>query len=119
MPENTTFNFDYNRAYTASIEFNTIVDEKFTGKEQRRDTWTHPRRTWLLEMDKNKIDREALVAFFTEKQGRKKAFNWTWVQDKGGDNNTYRVRFGADKLDLNILELGYSSFKIELTEVFE
>ncbi len=30
-----TFNFNYNRAYTASVEFNTLVDEKFTGKEQQ------------------------------------------------------------------------------------
>lgn len=115
----TDFNFDYNKAYTTSIEFNTIVDEKFTGKEQRRDVWTNPRRKWVLEMDKNKIDRESLVNFFVSKRGRKQTFNWTWDADKGGDDQTYKVRFGADKLELNILELGYSNFKIELMEVFE
>lgn len=114
-----TFNFNYNKAYTTSIEFNTIIDEKFTGKEQRRDTWTNPRRKWILEMDKNKVDREALVNFFISKKGRKQAFFWTWAIDKGGDGETYKVRFGADKLELNILELGYSNFKIELMEVFE
>jgi hypothetical protein len=114
-----TFNFNYNRAYTASLEFNTIVDEKFTGNEQRRDVWENPRRTWILEMDKNKIDREALEAFFTARKGRKEAFNFVWETDKGGDGQTYKVRFGSDKLELNILELGYSNFKIELVEVFE
>jgi len=116
---NETFNFDYNRAYTASVEFNTIVDEKFTGKEQRRDVWTNPRRTWMLEMDKNKVDREGLVAFFSARKGRKEAFDWKWTSDKGGDDKTYRVRFGADKLELNILELGYANFQIELVEVMD
>ena len=116
---NEIFNFEYNRAYTSSIEFNTIVDEKFTGNEQRRDVWTKPRRKWILEMDKNKIDREALVNFFIARKGRKEAFNWVWAENRGGDGKTYRVRFGADKLELNILELGYSKFKIELMEVFE
>lgn len=114
-----TFNFEYNKAYTASVEFKTIVDEATSGKEQRRDMWTYPQRRWMLEMDKNKIDREALVTFFMSQKGRKKSFLWTWAVDKGGDGQTYKVRFSADKLELNILELGYSNFKIELVEVFE
>jgi hypothetical protein len=113
------FNFNYNRAYSAAVEFNTIVDEKFTGREQRRDVWENPRRTWILEMDKNKIDREALVEFFVARKGRKEAFNWLWSAEKGGDGQTHKVRFGADKLELNILELGYANFKIELVEVVD
>lgn len=113
------FEFDYNRAYTASVEYKTIVDEATSGKEQRRDMWSAPVRKWQLEMDKNKIDREALVQFFMEQKGRKKTFEWTWDAEKGGDGQTYKVRFVSDKLELNILELGYSNFKIEITEVFE
>lgn len=116
---NELFNFEYNRAFTSSVEFNTIVDEKFTGKEQRRDVWTNPRRKWVLEFDKNKVDREEFVNFFMARKGRKEAFNWVWNTDRGGDGQEYYVRFGADKLELNILELGYSNFKIELMEVVE
>lgn len=113
-----TFNFEYNKAYTASVEFQTIVDEKFTGSEQRRDLWTNPRRKWVLEFDKNKVDREALVNFFIAQKGRKKSFNWAWASDKGGDGNTYIVRFNSDAMNLDIMELGYSNFKLELVEVF-
>ena len=114
-----TFNFVYKRAYTASVQFNTIVDEKFTGKEQRRDVWTNPRRKWILEFEKNKVDRESLVTFFIAQKGRKKTFNWTWGTDKGGDGQTYLVRFDTDELQLDILELGYSTFNIAIIQVFE
>ena len=114
-----TFNFEYNKAYTAGVEFKTIVDETTSGKEQRRDVWTNPRRRWTLEFDKNKVDREALVSFFITQKGKKKTFNWVWETDKGGDGATYKVRFASDNLKLDILELGYSSFKIEIVEVFE
>jgi len=114
-----TFNFNYNRAYTASVQFATIVDEKFTGKEQRRDAWTNPRRKWILEFEKNKVDRESLVNFFIAQKGRKKVFNWTWATDKGGDGQTYLVRFDTDELQLDILELGYSKFSITIIQVFE
>lgn len=113
-----TFNFVYKKAYTSSVQFNTIIDEKFTGKEQRRDVWTNPRRKWILEFEKNKVDREALVNFFIVQRGRKNAFNWTWDVDKGGDGKPYLVRFDTDELSLDILELGYSTFSIPLVQVF-
>jgi hypothetical protein len=121
-----TFNFYYKKAYTSSVQFNTIVDEKFTGKEQRRDVWTNPRRKWMLEFEKNKVDRESLVNFFIAQKGRKKAFNWTWLatdpvtgEKLGGDGQTYLVRFDTDELQLDILELGYSTFSIPIVQVFE
>lgn len=114
-----TFNFEYNKAYTASVEFQTIVDEKFTGSEQRRDIWTNPRRKWVLEFDKNKVDREDLVDFFIAQKGRKNSFKWTWAADKGGDDVEYTVRFNSDSINLDVMELGYSNFKLELVEVFD
>lgn len=121
-----TFDFKYKRAYTANVQFNTIVDEKFTGKEQRRDSWTNPRRKWNLEFEKNQVDRESLVDFFIAQKGKKNAFNWTWLatdsetgESLGGDGNTYLVRFDTDELQLDILELGYSKFSITLVQVFE
>lgn len=113
-----TFNdFDYKKVYVSSIQFNTIVDETFTGSEQRRDLWTNPRHKWTLEFEKDKVDTVALIEFFELQKGKRNAFSWTWEADKGGDGHTYLVRFDSDQLDLNILEMGYSTFSITLVEV--
>jgi len=97
-----TFNFPYKQAHIASVEFNTMVDETFTGVEQRRDIWTSPRKSWILEFEKDKVNRDALITFFVHQKGRKNSFNWIWDSNKGGDGQTYLVRFGSDKLDLNV-----------------
>lgn len=112
-----TFNFPYKQAHVAAVAFNTIVDETFTGQEQRRDLWSNPRRKWLLEFEKNKTDSTALITFFITQKGRKNAFYWTWDSTKGGDGQQYLVRFDSDELNLNILELGYSTFNIVLAQV--
>lgn len=112
-----TFNFPYKQAHVSSVEFNTLVDETFTGGEQRRDVWSSPRHMWQLDFEKNQVDRTALTTFFVNQRGRKTAFNWTWDSSKGGDGATYLVRFDTDKLDFNILEMGYSIFSITLIQV--
>lgn len=112
-----TFNFTYKQAHVSSVEFNTIVDETFTGGEQRRDLWSSPRYKWTLAFEKSQVDRASLVAFFVNQKGKKNAFNWVWDSAKGGDGNTYLVRFDTDQLDLNILEMGYSTFSINLVQV--
>lgn len=114
-----TFNFPYKQAHLTSVEFNTIVDETFTGKEQRRDVWTNPRKSWSLDFEKNKVDRDSLMTFFINQKGRKTAFNWTWDSAKGGDGTQYLVRFDSDTLDLNVLEMGYATFSIKLVQVVE
>lgn len=112
-----TFNFVYKQAHVSAVMFNTLVDETFTGGEQRRDLWSSPRYKWTLDFEKNQMDTQALVTFFVSQKGRKNAFNWTWDSAKGGDGNVYLVRFDTDELDLNILEKGYSTFSITLTQV--
>lgn len=106
-----TFTFPYKQAHVTSVEFNTLVDETFTGSEQRRDVWSIPRHTWQLDFEKNQVDRTDFITFFTNQKGRKNAFNWTW------NENTYLVRFDTDKLDFNVLEMGYSTFSITLVQV--
>lgn len=114
----TTFNdFDYKRAYVSSVQFNTIVDETFTGGEQRRDLWSTPRRKWTLDFEKDQVDREALVNFFITQKGRKNTFSWIWATDKGGDGQSHTVRFDSDQLDFSVLEMKYSTFNITLVEV--
>ena len=112
-----TFNFVYKQAHVSAVEFNTIVDSTFTGGEQRRDLWSTPRHKWQLDFEKNQIDRQALMTFFINQKGKKNAFNWVWDSNKGGDGNTYLVRFDMDELDFKIFEMGYSTFSIILVQV--
>lgn len=112
-----TFSFNYKQAHVSGVQFNTIVDETFTGGEQRRDSWSNPRYSWTLDFEKSQVDRQALVDFFVAQKGRKNAFLWTWDASKGGNGNQYLVRFDTDQLNLNILEMGYSTFSINLVQV--
>lgn len=114
-----TFNYPYKNAYVNSIQYKTIVDETFTGNEQRRDSWTNPRMSWALEFEKNPTNTAAVATFFKTQKGRKTAFHWTWDSSKGGDGHQYLVRFDSDTLDFNIIEAGYSTFKIKLVEVHD
>lgn len=112
-----TFNFPYKQAHVSAVQFNTSVDTTFTGGEQRRDLWSTPRQKWTLDFEKNQVDRQAFMTFFINQKGMKNAFNWTWDLNKGGDGNTYLVRFDTDELDFNVLEMGYSTFSITLAQV--
>lgn len=114
-----TFNYPYKNAYVNSVQFNTLVDETFTGKEQRRDTWTNPRMSWVLDFEKNPTNTSAVATFFKTQKGRKTAFYWTWDSAKGGDGQQYLVRFASDVLDFKIIESGYSTFSIKIVEVTE
>lgn len=40
------------QVYSYTLSYNTLVDEKWTGNEQRRQQWTYPRRKWTLEFRK-------------------------------------------------------------------
>ena len=112
-----TFNFPYKQAHVASVEFNTIIDGTFTGGEQRRDIWTNPRKSWILDFEKDQTDWNALMTFFINERGRKNAFYWTWDSTKGGDGVQYLVKFDTDKLDLSVLEMGYATFSIKIVQV--
>jgi phage-related protein len=120
-----TFDFYYERAYTAGVQFNTLVDEVVSGNEQRRDMWTNPRRKWRLEFNANNVDTEAIVNFFIARKGRKEAFYWVWEAtdpilniDKGGDGGIYLVRFDTDELNFDHIAMGYTTFYIDLVQVF-
>lgn len=110
------------KTYTASIEFKTLVDEHFTGNEQRRDQWTKPRRSWVLEFEKTPDNARIMEKFFIRQKGRKRAFQWKWDKyvdgyDTGGDDATYTVRFDTDKIEFNIMEMGYRTFKVTIVQV--
>ncbi len=114
-----TFNFPYKKAYSSFVEFKTLVDEKFSGREQRRNQWSNPRRKWQIELDLNKINREELVSFFIAQKGKFRSFYFKWEINKGGDGQTYLVRFDTDEINFNVLPMGYSTLSIPIIQVFE
>jgi phage-related protein len=108
--------------YNASIEFKTIVDEAYTAHEQRDDQWSLPRRAWILEFEKSPKSARDLEAFFIRHKGKKKAFNWKWDKivngmDTGGDDVVYKVRFDVDKLEAEVMEMGYKKFKVPIIQL--
>ena len=107
-----TFNFVYKRAYQLSSEWNTIVDEAYSGREQRRNLWTSSRKSWQLDFEKTPENTSAILSFFDARKGKYEAFNWTWEFD----NQTYLVRFDTDKLDMDVYD-GFSEFSLKLVQV--
>ena len=119
-----TFSYQYNRAYQASSQWNTVIDTVFSGKEQRRNLWSSSRKKWILEFNKNDTDMAAILAFFDARKGCYEAFNWTWQathpdtgENIGGDDVQYLVRFDDDQLSFEHFVLGYTKFQITLVEV--
>lgn len=121
-----TFSYNYKRAFKTSTEFKTMIDEYFSGSEQRRNQWSTPQRSWVLEFEKNSTDWNAIMDFFEARKGKYEAFNWEWATDKGGDGQTYLVRFDTDKLDIDAYYFqsdcntdvnSYATFSIPIVEV--
>lgn len=109
-----TFNFEYQEAYTSVIEFDTQINEKHKGKEQRYPKWTYPKRTFTLKFDKNFSERQELENFFIEVMQNGGKFNWTWAADKGGNNKTYLCFFESETFKQNIKNLGYTECELGL-----
>ena len=109
-----TFDFEYREAYTSTIEFDTQINEKHKGKEQRYPKWTYPKRTFTLKFDKNFSDRQALENFFIKVMQTGGKFNWTWAADKGGNDKTYLCYFENETFKQNIKNLGYMDCELGL-----
>lgn len=96
MAELPTFDIDYKRAYTSAIDFQTQINEKQKGHEQRYPQWTYPKRTFTLKFDKNFTGRQELENFFIEVMGQAGKFYWVWDERKGGNGKTYTCTFDSD-----------------------
>lgn len=111
------------QVYSYTLSYNTLVDDKWTGNEQRRQQWTYPRRVWTLEFQKTPEGGRKLEEFFKEVKGRFKAFKFKWSStyadgtDMGGDDQWYYVRFNTDSLQQSIDYLGYRTCTLEILEV--
>lgn len=111
------------QVYSYAIEYNTLIDEKWSANEQRRAQWTHPRRRWTLEFQKTPEGGRKFEEFFKECRGKFKAFKFKWsknyedLNDMGGDDEWYTVRFDSDRLTQNVDYLGYRVWTIDIVEV--
>lgn len=109
--------------YGYQISYNTLIDTKWSGNEQRRDVWTNPRRTWTLEFQKTPALGRKLEEFFKSCLGRKKAFMFKWSkfnskgEDCGGDDKWYYVRLNSDELKVEIDYYGYRHTTLELIQL--
>ena len=119
LPEQqSTLDFYHKAECETSIEFSTIIDKILTFQNNRKSWWDSPKKSWTLKFDKTPETRKQLENFFIQKRGKFKSFQWTWDSDKGGDGQTYTVRFDEDILQTDILELGYGEIQVKLKEVF-
>lgn len=114
-----TFDIDYQRAYTSTIEFQTQINEKQQGREQRYPKWTYPKRTFTLKFDKNFAGRQELENFFIEVMGQAGKFYWVWDTNKGGNGKTYTCTFDSDSFKQNIKDLGYTECELKLVAIDE
>jgi hypothetical protein len=109
-----TFDFEYQEAYTSNIEFDTQINEKHRGKEQRYPKWTYPKRIFTLKFDKNFTGRQELENFFINSMQSGGKFYWTWEKSKGGNDKTYICHFESEKFKQNIKNLGYTECELGL-----
>lgn len=111
-------NFYHSAECEHSIDFYTVIDKIFTSQNNRKAWWDAPKKSWTLTFEKTPEVRKQLETFFIQKRGKFKSFRWTWDRDKGGDGQTYTVRFDDDVLQTDISDLGYGKIQVKLKEVF-
>ena len=109
-----TFNFEYQEAYTSSITFDTQINEKQKGKEQRYPKWTYPKRVFTLKFDKNFENRQELENFFIKVMQSGGKFYWVWEKDKGGNGKRYTCFFENESFKQNIKNLGYTECEVSI-----
>lgn len=109
------FDIPYKEVYTTSIEFNTQINEKMKGREQRYPVWTYPKRTFTLKFDKNFKGRQKLEDFFVSVMGQAGKFQFVWEKEKGGNGKTYLCNFNTDSFKQGIKDFGFSESELELS----
>ena len=101
-----------------SISYNTLKDSILTAQNNRKTYQNIPKKKWTLFFKKNSEIRKKAENFFISKRGKFKSFSWTWDSDKGGDGNTYNVRFDSDIFNVSVADYGFGDFSLDIIEVF-
>lgn len=111
--------------YSTTVEYKTIIDESFSGNEQRRAQWRKPRRRWTFQFQKTPKAGKKFRRFFEARRGRYEAFKFLWRNNKlngeqfGGDDNWYTVRFESDTLNTGVDYYGFMNYEMTLIEVYD
>lgn len=114
---NPIFNISYKEAYSTEIQFQTQINEKQAGGEQRYPIWTYPKRVFTLKFDKSPTAREELESFFDNVKGSFSFFDWVWDEEKGGNGQTYECYFDSDTLEQNLNHLGFTETELKLVTI--
>lgn len=93
----STFNFTYNKVYTSSIKFDTIITELGEGYEKRYCKKIYPIREFTLKFNKNSVSREDLLTFIQTIEGKGNCFYYTWPASKGGNDVQYLCKLDSDR----------------------
>lgn len=112
------FDFWHRADSDFSISYKTVTDAIFSARFEKKTYWKSPKRKWTLKFQKTASVRKKIEDFFIAKRGKFRAFEWTWDKDKGGDGQTYNVRFDTDTLNLSVFDYGFGEFELDLIEVF-
>lgn len=94
------------------IQFNNLITEFESGREQRRAKGV-PRRTWKLTFKKDQADADAIWNFYVARKGTFEPFSWI----SPIDGKTYNVRFMQDSLERSALWKVLYNFGLDLIEV--
>lgn len=112
------FNYQANKSYKDGIEFNTLVTEFESGKEQRRAKGL-PRRIFTLEFEKSTTtssEAQAIWDFFVARKGKFEPFLWDYT-NADGVTEELTVRFDQDTLDRDVFFNVMYSHGLKLIEV--
>lgn len=102
------FDFYYNDTYTTRIVYETKLNEKATGNEQRFPVKINAVRYFALNFNLEQVKREALEDFFVSVLGKANEFTFVWAADRGGNGKTYTCRLDIDSLKQTVIEMGYA-----------
>lgn len=107
---------------TRTTSYSTLVDEKFSGNEQRRAMWETPRLTFVLNFEKNKAGIAKLNEFFRVVKGKYNAF---YFKDNayndvlniatGGSDEWLLCRLDSDDFKVSSMHLGYGTVSLTVT----
>ncbi len=107
-----------NRAWQDGIQYNTLITQYESGKEQRRSKGL-ARRTFSLQFEKattTNSDAQEIWDFFMARRGRLEPFLWDYKKSDGSIEEV-AVRFDMDALNRETFMNIIYSFGITLIEV--
>lgn len=107
---------------TRSIDYSTLVDEKFSGNEQRRLQWKTPRKTFTLNFEKTKEGISKIESFFGAVKGKYNAFyfkdnsyNEVMGVSTGGSDDWLLCRLDSDTLKVTSTYKGFGTVSLTVT----